>query len=85
MSKHDIKQEYKQTEGDADIKSKQKQIARSRIQNIENKMLDANVVITNPTHYAVALHYSQDQMSKRKGLYCSSYKENCREKLDPCD
>lgn len=58
MSKEDLKEEYKQTEGDPHIKGKQKQLrmvrARQRMmQNVPN----ATVVVMNPTHYAVALKY----------------------------
>ena len=58
MSKEELKEEYKQTEGDPHIKGKQKQLrmmrARSRMmQNVPK----ATVVVMNPTHYAVALKY----------------------------
>lgn len=58
MSKEDIKEEYKEVEGNPQIKSRIKQIqrrmARSRMMNDVKK---ADVVITNPTHLAVALAY----------------------------
>ncbi len=58
MSKQEIKEEYKQTEGDPQIKSKikakQRQIAMSRMMQ---DVPTADVVITNPTHFAVALAY----------------------------
>ena len=58
MSKHEIKEEYKQTEGDPQIKGKikerQQQMARSRMMQ---QVPQADVVIKNPTHYAVALRY----------------------------
>ncbi|WP_432665039.1 flagellar biosynthesis protein FlhB [Wukongibacter baidiensis] len=61
MSKHDVKEEYKQTEGDPQIKSKikqkQRQIAMSRMMQ---DVPTADVVITNPTHFAVALAYNDD-------------------------
>lgn len=58
MSKQEIKEEYKQTEGDPQVKGKirekQNMMARRRMmQNVPN----ADVVIRNPTHYAVALQY----------------------------
>lgn len=58
MSKEELKEEYKQTEGDPHVKGKQKQLrmmrARSRMmQNVPK----ATVVVMNPTHYAVALRY----------------------------
>jgi flagellar biosynthetic protein FlhB len=62
MSKEELKQEFKSTEGDPLIKAKLKQMraekARRRMmQNVPK----ATVVITNPTHYAVALKYEFGQ------------------------
>lgn len=62
MSKQDIKDEYKKTEGDplikSKIKEKQRQMAMRRMmQEIPN----ADVVITNPTHYAIALKYDESK------------------------
>lgn len=58
MSKQEIKEEYKQTEGDPQIKGKikerQRQMANSRMMQ---QVPQADVVIRNPTHYAVALRY----------------------------
>lgn len=58
MSKQEVKEEAKQSEGDPLIKQKQKQ---KMMQVIMNRMMQqvpkADVVITNPTHYAVALQY----------------------------
>ncbi len=64
MSKQEIKEEYKQTEGDPQIKGKirerQNMMARRRMmQNVPN----ADVVIRNPTHYAVALQYDPERHS----------------------
>lgn len=62
MSKQEIKEEYKQTEGDPQIKGKikerQQQMARSRMMQ---QVPQADVVIKNPTHYAVALRYHPDK------------------------
>lgn len=62
MSKQELKEEYKQTEGDpiikGKIKEKQRQMAMSRMmQDIPT----ADVIITNPTHYAVAIKYDKDK------------------------
>ncbi len=58
MSKQEIKEEYKQTEGDpqikAQIRQRQRQLAQSRMMQ---QVPEADVVIRNPTHYAVALRY----------------------------
>jgi flagellar biosynthetic protein FlhB len=59
MSKEEIKKEYKETEGDPQIKSKLKSIRRQRAkQRMMSMVPKADVVITNPTHYAIALQYS---------------------------
>lgn len=58
MSKQEIKEEYKQTEGDPQIKGKIKQIQRQRAQQrMMQQVPQADVVIRNPTHFAVALRY----------------------------
>lgn len=58
MSKQEIKEEYKQTEGDPQIKSKIKGIQRQRAQSrMMQQVPKADVVIRNPTHFAVALRY----------------------------
>lgn len=63
MSKQDIKDEYKQVEGDpkvkARIRSLQRDFARKRMMQEVPK---ADVVITNPTHYAIALKYDSLNM-----------------------
>lgn len=63
MSKQEMKDEYKQQEGDPHIKGKLKQL---RMERAKNRMMaavpDADVVITNPTHFAVALKYEQGTM-----------------------
>lgn len=63
MSKQDIKDEYKNIEGDPLIKSKIKQKQREMaMQRMMQEVPKADVVITNPTHYAIALKYD-DQKS----------------------
>lgn len=58
MTKEEVKEEMKQTEGDPVIKSR---IKRMQLQAAKSRMMKelptADVVITNPTHYAVALRY----------------------------
>lgn len=61
MTKQEIKDEYKQQEGDPQIKGKIRQ--RMREASMRRMMQDlprADVVITNPTHYAVAIKYDPD-------------------------
>ncbi|MFT4413578.1 flagellar biosynthesis protein FlhB [Fredinandcohnia humi] len=63
MSKQDIKDEYKKTEGDPLIKSKIKQKQREMaMQRMMQEVPKADVVITNPTHYAIALKYDESKM-----------------------
>ncbi len=63
MSKYDIKQEYKQTEGDPLLKSRQRQIQRDiAMKRMMAEVPRADVVITNPTHFAVALKYEAEIM-----------------------
>jgi len=62
MTKQEIKDEMKDTEGDPKIKAKirriQMKIARQRMMS---KVATADVVVTNPTHYAVALQYDRSK------------------------
>ncbi len=64
MSKEEIKEEFKQQEGDPKVKGKikemQRQIAMSRMMQA---VPEADVVIKNPTHFAVALKYDDKTMS----------------------
>lgn len=64
MSKEEIKREHKESEGDphlkARIRSQQQSMARNRMMS---KVPGADVIVTNPTHYAVALVYDDGVMS----------------------
>ncbi|MGE3624703.1 MAG: flagellar biosynthesis protein FlhB [Bdellovibrionales bacterium] len=64
MSKQEIKDEFKQTEGDPAVKGRLREI---RAQKARQRMMQAvptsDVVITNPTHYAVALKYDTKEMA----------------------
>lgn len=67
MSKQDIKDEYKNTEGDPLIKSKIKQRQREMaMRRMMQEVPKADVVITNPTHFAVALRYDDESMEAPK-------------------
>lgn len=69
MSKHELKEEYKQQEGDPHVKGKQRQIRRERAKKrMMANVPKADVVITNPTHFAVALHYDPASMQAPKLL-----------------
>ncbi|MCL2398222.1 MAG: flagellar biosynthesis protein FlhB [Defluviitaleaceae bacterium] len=59
MTKQEVKDEYKQTEGDPLIKGKIRQKMREvSMRRMMQNVPEADVVITNPTHYAVALRYN---------------------------
>lgn len=63
MTKQEVKEEFKNTEGDPQVKGRLRQI---RMQRTRERMMQAvpsaDVVITNPTHFAVALSYKPDDM-----------------------
>jgi flagellar biosynthetic protein FlhB len=60
MSLRELKEEFKQTEGDPHIKARIRQIRHERMRRrMMAEVPNASVVITNPTHYAVALKYDQ--------------------------
>jgi len=64
MTKEELKDEFKQTEGDPHVKARQRQL---RIQRSRRRMMaqvpEATVVIMNPTHFAVALKYEVGEAS----------------------
>lgn len=63
MTKQEVKEEHKQTEGDPHLKSKQKeQQRRISSRRMMQEVSQATVVITNPTHFAVALKYRREEM-----------------------
>ncbi len=63
MSKSEVKDEHKQTEGDPQVKAKIRQL---RVKRAQERMMaavpKADVVVTNPTHYAVAMRYDMETM-----------------------
>ena len=82
MSREDVKQENKQLEGDPKLKAAMRQMARRLMQK---QMLaavpTADVVITNPTHFAVALKYERGRdkapvvLAKGAGAFAKRIKE----------
>ncbi len=61
MTKQEVKEENKQTEGNPQIKSKIRQVQRKMsARRMMRSMKDASVVVTNPTHLAVALRYKRN-------------------------
>ena len=60
MSLQEMKQEFKQSEGDPHIKGRLRQLRKARMkQRMMTAVPKASVIITNPTHYAVALSYER--------------------------
>lgn len=90
MSKQEVRDEYKQSEGDPQVKAKLRQLreakARSRMMQA---VPEADVVITNPTHYAVALKYDSKEMqapvmvAKGADLIAARIKELAKENKVP--
>jgi flagellar biosynthetic protein FlhB len=90
MSKQEIKEEYRQMEGDPQIKNKirqkQRELAKKRMMSSVPK---ADVVITNPTTLAIALIYDRDVMAapqvvaKGKGLVARRIREIAEEHQVP--
>lgn len=82
MSKQEVKDEMKNTEGDplikSNIKNKQRQMARMRMMH---DVKDADAVIVNPTHIAIAIKYNQNRnqaplvVAKGQGLIAEKIKE----------
>lgn len=85
MSKDDIKQEYKQMEGDPQIKGKIKQRQRAMsMQRMMQEVPKADVIVTNPTHFAVALKYDKEMLApvivaKGQDLIAQKIKEIAKE------
>ncbi|MDX1795234.1 MAG: flagellar biosynthesis protein FlhB [Hydrogenovibrio sp.] len=63
MTKQEVKDEYKQQEGNPEVKGRIRQLQREMSQKrMMQKVPEADVVVTNPTHFAVALKYDPDEM-----------------------
>lgn len=69
MSKQDVKDEYKKMEGDPLIKSRikdtQRQMAQQRMMS---EVPTADVIITNPTHFSIALKYDEENLKHHSSL-----------------
>lgn len=86
MTKQEVKEEWKNTEGSPEVKQKQRQrmheVSRRRMMQA---IPEADVVITNPTHFAVALKYEQKQgkapivVAKGSDYLAAKIKETARE------
>ena len=86
MTKHEVKQEYKTQEGDPQIRAKRRQKQREMsVMRMMQSLPKADVVITNPTHYAVALQYKEEEspapvvLAKGKDHVAQKLKAKARE------
>ncbi|MDR1736020.1 MAG: flagellar biosynthesis protein FlhB [Oscillospiraceae bacterium] len=86
MTKQEIKQEYKMQEGDPQIKARRRQKQREMsMMRMMQSLPKADVVITNPTHYAIALRYNEEEapapvvLAKGKDYTAQKIKEKARE------
>lgn len=87
MTKQEVKDEFKQMEGDPQMKSQRKKFGMSLRQRkrLDHAVLSSDVVVTNPTHYAVALMYDPEHneaplvMAKGQRLKALRIKELARQ------
>lgn len=86
MSRYEVKQELKQTEGDPQIRARVRSIRQQQLrQRMMEEVREAEVVITNPTHFAVALRYDSLEReaphvtAKGRGLIAQRIKEIAQE------
>jgi len=64
MTRHEVKDDRKESDGDPEMKARRQRIARDiATQRAKNQVPKADVVVTNPTHFAVALKYDADRMA----------------------
>ncbi len=64
MSKQDLRDETKETEGNPQTKARLRRLQRdARRKNMMRNVATATAVIVNPTHYAVAIKYEQGSMA----------------------
>jgi flagellar biosynthetic protein FlhB len=67
MTKEELRQEYKETEGSPEVKGRIRQLQREAARKrMMAEVPKADVIVTNPTHYAVALRYQGDSMRAPK-------------------
>lgn len=89
MSMQEIKDEYKEMEGDPQIKSQRKARYRELLSGKISDVDDATVLITNPTHFAIAIRYDQKtdevpiMLAKGQDLMALRMKDRAAEKAVP--
>jgi flagellar biosynthetic protein FlhB len=86
MTKEEVKQEYKREEGDPQIRQRRRQRQREMsAMRMMQALPKADVVITNPTHYAIALMYDESEspapivIAKGKDFLAQKIKEKAKE------
>jgi type III secretion protein U len=82
MSKDEVKREYKEMEGDPQIKGKRKQIHREMIeQDAPRRTKHASALITNPEHIAVAIYYNIEGGGSSLPIILASGQGNVAEEM----
>ena len=67
MSKQELKEELRRMEGDPLVKERRRRVAQQlAMQRIQSAVPNSDVVVTNPTHYAVAIKYDAETMAAPK-------------------
>ncbi|WP_159589173.1 flagellar biosynthesis protein FlhB [Chelativorans xinjiangense] len=86
MTRQEVKDEHKQTEGDPIVRARQRSLARDRArQRMMGAVPRATLVIANPTHYAIAMRYQRDKdaapvvVAKGQDLIALKIREIARE------
>lgn len=69
MTRQEMMDELKNQEGSAEVKQKQREFAMSLTRKQIKRVQEATVVITNPTHYAIALYYDPEKAPIPKVLF----------------
>lgn len=64
MTKQELKDEYKEMEGDPQVKSERKQRYREMLSGSIQDVAEASVIITNPTHLAIAIRYKPQELDE---------------------
>ncbi|MEJ2681807.1 MAG: flagellar biosynthesis protein FlhB [Gammaproteobacteria bacterium] len=90
MTKQEVKDEHKDSEGKPEVKGQIRRMQREMAQRrMMDKVAEADVVITNPTHYAVALRYAPEQddapilIAKGKNLIALKIRDIAQENVIP--
>lgn len=66
MTKQEVKDEFKSMEGDPELKRRRMKIAQEiALQRVQQDVPQADVIVTNPTHFSVALRYSDEDAAPR--------------------